>query len=48
MWQVTALVGDEEVGFGVGSSLEYAEEECKESIPSMYHESEVRLQYRLD
>jgi hypothetical protein len=36
MYQVTAIFQDSEIGYGEGESLEYATDECRESIPDIF------------
>ena len=36
VYQVTAVWGDCEIGYGEGASLKYAKQECLESIESIY------------
>jgi hypothetical protein len=36
MYQVTAIFQDSEIGYGEGESLEYATDECRESIASIF------------
>ena len=43
MYQVTAMYGDDEVGYGEGEGYEYAARECAESVSEMYPASEVLL-----
>ena len=43
MYQVTAIYGDEEVGYGEGETYEWAASECAESVSEMYPASEVLL-----
>ena len=43
MYQVTAMYGDDEVGYGEGDGYEYAVRECAESVPSIYPAKDVVL-----
>ena len=46
IYQVTAVWGDCEIGYGEGESLGYAKRECLESIGSFYKglsKSEIRF-----
>jgi len=36
MYQVTAIFQDSEIGYGEGEGIEYATEECMQSIPEIF------------
>jgi len=36
MYQVTAIFQDSEIGYGYGEGIEYATEECMQSIPEIF------------
>jgi hypothetical protein len=36
MYQVTAIFQDSEIGYGEGEGVEYATQECLESIPEIF------------
>ena len=37
MYQVTAIYQGSEIGYGEGEGIDYAIEECLESIPEIFH-----------
>ena len=37
MYQVTAIFQDSEIGYGEGEGIEYATEECMQSIPEIFN-----------
>jgi hypothetical protein len=43
MYQVTAIYGDSEIGFGEGEGLLYAIDDCAASIPSIFEHEKVVL-----
>jgi hypothetical protein len=43
MIQVTAIYQDSEVGYGEGESLNYAIDDCIESIPSIFEGVKITL-----
>jgi hypothetical protein len=43
MYQVTAMYGDAEVGYGESEIYEDAARECAKSVPSIYPEEQVLL-----
>ena len=43
MYQVTAIYQDSEVGYGEGEGLDYAIQDCIESIPSIFEGAHVTL-----
>ena len=46
MWHVTIVWNDAELGEGFGDSLEYAEREAAESVPSIY--AAVRSEWQFE
>lgn len=47
MYQVTAIYEDSEVGYGEGEGLDYAIEDCIDSIPQIYKDCADRQQVAL-
>ena len=43
MYQVTAIYQDSEIGYGEGEGLDYAIQDCIESIPSIFDGADVML-----
>lgn len=47
MYQVTAMWGNAEVGYGESESIDDAVLECVESVPAMYPSDDVMLVCRI-
>lgn len=43
MYQVTAIYEDSEVGYGEGEGLDYAIQDCIESVPLLFEGARVML-----
>ena len=43
MYQVTAIYEDSEVGYGEGEGLDYAIQDCIESVPLIFEGARVML-----